>query len=103
KPTMTPPPTSTSPPPASIAPPDSQSLLHTIMCLTCFNVGVSLLLLVLLVLQFVQKNHEEASPATVSSAVRTADVLQGQIICRANRSRDTAETQKLRDVNQDLI
>ncbi|KAM4565494.1 high affinity immunoglobulin epsilon receptor subunit alpha-like [Fundulus diaphanus] len=77
-PTSPPPPSSTSPPPSSTSPPDYQSLLHSIQCLTFFSAGVSLLLLVLLVLHFIKKNHEETSTSKVYSAVRTEDLRQGQ-------------------------
>ncbi|MEQ2304323.1 hypothetical protein AMECASPLE_025843 [Ameca splendens] len=117
KPTMTPPPPSTSPPPTCTCPPptctcppptctcptDSQPSAIMILVLTCSGAVVLLHFLVLLVRRCVHRNHEEAgfdpqnlgpsretSTSVVYSAVRTGDVHQGQIICRAKRSRDTA-------------
>ncbi|XP_038164117.1 Fc receptor-like protein 5 [Cyprinodon tularosa] len=89
-PVSTPPPPVSTPPPTSICPTDSQSLLHTLLCFTSFNVAVSLLLLVLLVLQLIQRKHEETS---VYARMRKEDVHQEQVIFRAQMAEDRAETQ----------
>ncbi|XP_047241810.1 low affinity immunoglobulin gamma Fc region receptor II-like isoform X2 [Girardinichthys multiradiatus] len=110
KPTMTPPPPSTCPPPTCTRPTDSQSSAIMILVLTCSGAVVLLHFLVLLVRRCVHRNHEEAgfdpqnlgpsretSTSVVYSAVKTGDVHQGQIICRAKRSRDTAAPSHVKD------